>query len=170
MPGNILLLSLAAGALILGMLLWLKFRPKKTHAGGEFVYEMWRAILTPSEQLFVRELEKSLPSEVRLLAKVRLSDVFFTRKDLDAVQRTKARNRINQKHVDFLLVRTSDFAPLLGIEFDKSSGADDRKQRDRFVDEVFAGCDVPLFHIPAATSYELIDLHRTLTVRQIAHR
>jgi len=52
---------------------------------------------------------------------------------------------INRKHVDFLLVRSNDLAPVAGIELDDSSHEEeDRQQRDVFVDEAFASAGLPL--------------------------
>jgi hypothetical protein len=147
------------GLLFLGIVLWIKFSQKDVRSGGDSVYELWKTILTPAEQRFATALEGSLPDEVRLLAKVRLGDVFYTKKDLGASQRASARNRINQKHVDFLLVRARDFAPLVGIELDdRSHDREDRSERDRFVDRIFASGNLPLLHVRAASTYQTSDL------------
>ncbi len=88
------------------------------------------------------------------MGKVRLGALFVTRKGLQPAQRTRAWNRINQKHVDFLLVKITDFSPVAGIELDDGShDAEDRKTRDAFVDEVFRSCGVPLLHVPAQPAY-----------------
>ena len=108
-------------------------------------------------------LEEVLPENVRCFGKVRLGDVFITRKGLTTSQRSSAWNRINQKHVDFLLVSTRDFAPLAGIELDdRSHEEEDRKQRDAFVDEVFRSCSLPLLHVPATASYNVTELRNTV--------
>ena len=63
------------------------------------------------------------------------------------------------EHVDFLLVRSSDLAPLAGVELDDSSheGAD-RKQRDAFVDDLFRSCALPILHVPAQAAYDQTEL------------
>jgi hypothetical protein len=104
-------------------------------------------------------LETAMPDGVGYLAKVRLGDIFMPKSGLDASRRKRARNRINQKHVDFLLIRTSDLKPIAGIELDdRSHDEDERKQRDAFVDVVFKSCELPLVHITAKASYSPIDL------------
>jgi hypothetical protein len=104
-------------------------------------------------------LDGALPEGVTWLAKVRLGDVFKTRKGLTASENATARNRIDRKHVDFLLVRSSDLAPLAGVELDDSSheGAD-RKQRDAFVDDLFRSCALPILHVPAQAAYNQAEL------------
>lgn len=132
---------------------------KRDGLASELEYQTRPAILSPAERSFLGVLESVLPPEATYLGKVRLGDVFVTRKGLTSSRRTSARNRINQKHVDFLLVRKSDFAPLAGIELDdKSHDEEDRKERDRFVDRVFASCAIPLLHVHASATYNVAEL------------
>lgn len=123
--------------------------PVKTGA-----YYLRKSLFTAAERSFLGVLEPMLPSEVRVFAKVRLADIFGVVGGLERGARQGAQNRINQKHVDFLIVRTSDLAPLAGIELDDSShDEEDRQQRDAFVDEVFKSAKLPLLHVPAQKSY-----------------
>jgi len=74
-------------------------------------------------------LESMGMPEYRIMAKVRLADIFGVKKGQSW---QAAFNRINAKHVDFLLVRQSDGAPILGIELDDSSHNEpDRMDRDK---------------------------------------
>lgn len=126
-------------------------------------YALRAVILTPAERSFLGVLEPLLPDDVGYLVKVRLGDVFTPRKGLDASRRTRARNRINQKHVDFLLIRTSDLKPLAGVELDDSShDAEDRQKRDAFVDGVFQSCQLPLLHVPARATYNPNELRASI--------
>lgn len=152
---NVLFLGLLLVTLLFfAVVIRIKFFPKGVRADGDPVYQPWGTILTPTERSFVATLEKALPEGVRLLAKVRLADVFFIRKDLDFSRRAAARNRMSPKHVDFLLVRSSDFAPLMGVELDDQSHAPEgRQKRDRFIDGVFADCHLPILHIRAQAAY-----------------
>ncbi len=127
-------------------------------------YALRSVVFSPAERSFLGVLDGSLPDGVSWLGKVRLGDVFVTRKGLTASQRASARNKINQKHVDFLLVRMSDFAPLAGVELDDSShDAEDRQERDAFVDQVFRSAGIPLLHIPAQATYNPAALRATIT-------
>lgn len=117
-------------------------------------YQTRKAIFSPAERSFLGVLGRALPEGVTWLGKVRLGDVFVTRKGLSPSRRSAAWNRINQKHVDFLLVRSIDFAPLAGIELDDSShDEDERKERDAFVDQVFRSSNLPLLHVRAQGTY-----------------
>ncbi|MCX6953513.1 MAG: DUF2726 domain-containing protein, partial [Verrucomicrobia bacterium] len=100
-------------------------------------------------------LHPLLPEGVTCLIKVRLGDVFALRKGLGLPERARAWNRIGQKHVDFLLVRSSDLKPLAGIELDDAShDKEERQQRDAFVDEVFQSSKIPLLHVKARETYQ----------------
>src|SRR6185369_7132232 len=102
---------------------------------------------------------------VRMFGKVNLADVFKARKGLSQSERRSALNSIDRKHVDFLLVRSSDLAPLAGVELDdRSHERDDRKDRDAFVDEVFRSCALPLLHIPAQAGYNQAELRTKIEI------
>ena len=117
-------------------------------------YYLRKTLFTAAERSFLGVLESVLPPGVRVFGKVRLEDIFGVARGLQPGERQGARNRISRKHVDFLLVRTSDLAPLAGIELDDSShDEEDRQQRDAFVDEVFNSGGLPLLHVPAQKSY-----------------
>jgi hypothetical protein len=60
-------------------------------------------------------------------------------------------------------VRSSDLAPLVGIELDdRSHEAEDRQARDAFVDRVFASASLPLLHVPVQKGYDLAELKAKL--------
>jgi hypothetical protein len=127
-------------------------------------YRLRSVVFTPAERSFLGVVDGVLPEGISWLGKVRLGDVFTTRKGLTASQRASAWNRINQKHVDFLLVRMSDFAPLAGIELDDTShDAEDRQDRDAFVDQVFRCGGIPLLHVAAQAAYNPNELRSKIT-------
>lgn len=132
-------------------------------SGPANVYGLRPAILTRAERFFFGALEQACPDGVGLLAKVRLGDVFQPRKGLERSEWARASNRINNKHVDFLLVRASDFVPVVGVELDdKSHGRADRQKRDDFVNEVFRSAGLPLLHVPAQASYNVAELRASV--------
>lgn len=134
-------------------------------SGPGNVYELRPAILTKAERSFFGALEQACPNGVGLLAKVRLGDLFQPRKGLARSEWAKASNRINNKHVDFLLVRASDFVPVAGVELDdKSHARRDRQWRDEFVNEVFRSAGLPLLHVPAQASYSVAELRAAVAV------
>lgn len=140
-------------------------KARKVSAPRTDLYTLRNSVLTAAERSFLGVIDPLLPSEVRVCPKVRLEDFLSVKKGLGRSGHQAARNRINRKHVDFLLVRTTDFAPLAGIELDdKSHDADDRKERDAFVDGAFASAGLRLLHVPAAATYNPADLRAKLAV------
>ena len=126
-------------------------------------YELRSPFFSAAERSFLGVLENALPDGIGLLAKVRLGDFFKTAKGLTPSQRTRAINRLNQKHIDFLLVKTSDLSPVAGVELDdKSHERADRKTRDTFVDDVFKASNLPLLHVTAKATYNPNELRQSV--------
>ncbi|MDB6168950.1 MAG: topoisomerase binding zinc finger domain protein [Verrucomicrobia bacterium] len=122
-------------------------------------YYLRKSLLSPAERSFLGALDPVLPPEIRVFSKVRLEDLFGVKSGLGQGAVMAARNRINRKHVDFILVRANDLAPVAGIELDDSShGAKARQERDLFVDELFKGAGLPLLRFPAQRSYSLTEM------------
>lgn len=151
------------GFVFLAVLAIVLAKLKASVAGKSDVYCLRRSLFTPAERSFLGVLDPLLPADVRLFGKVRLEDIFGVKSGLDRAGRTTARNRINRKHVDFLLVRAQDLSPIAGIELDDSShDAEDRQERDLFVDQVFSVAGLPLIRFPAQKSYAPKDVLKTL--------
>ncbi len=88
--------------------------------------------------------------------KVSLADLFFVTR---LNENKSAYNRINRKHVDFVICEPKTMNPLFAIELDDSSHERaDRVERDAFVDSVFEVAQLPLLHIPAQLNYNTSEL------------
>lgn len=144
---------LAAAAVLTALKILTRGRGK----GG--AYYLRQTLFTPAERSFLGVLESVLPSGVRVFGKVRLADIFGVKSGSERGERQGAFNRIDRKHVDLLLVRTDDLAPLAGVELDdKSHEEDERQARDAFVDDVFASAGLPLIHVPVQKAYDTAEL------------
>ena len=98
--------------------------------------------------------------------KVSLADIFFVIRPNDNMG---AHNRINRKHVDFLLCHPKTMKPQFAIELDDNSHQrSDREERDDFVNSVFKAANLPLLHILASNTYNTSELgalfRRTLRI------
>lgn len=102
-----------------------------------------KALLTPTEAKSHHCLMSLSENRVRIQCKPRLADVFDHAKgDLAAF------NKISQKHVDFLICRNDDWTPMLAIELDDDSHERKAvKNRDMFVNALFASAGIPLIRI-----------------------
>ena len=127
------------------------------------VYYLRKSLFTPAERSFFGVLESLDYEGLTITSKVRLADIFGVEKGLEPGDRQRAQNRINAKHVDFLLVQKADGRPVLGIELDDSShGEEGRVARDAFVDTVFALATLPILHVPVKPAYEPKELRRRI--------
>jgi len=91
--------------------------------------------------------------------KVSLGDIFFVARPHE---NRGAINKIDRKHVDFLICDPKTLKPRFGIELDDSSHQrPDRVERDEFVDGVFAAAGLPLVHLQAKLAYSTTELGET---------
>lgn len=121
-------------------------------------YALREDFLSAGEMAFYSTLKEAVSHHATICVKVRLADIFKV-KGMDSSPRATYQNRINAKHVDFLLCDSQTMRPLVGIELDdKSHQRPDRVERDEFVDQVFATCKLPLVHIPARHSYAVLEI------------
>ncbi|MBK8030706.1 MAG: DUF2726 domain-containing protein [Chloroflexi bacterium] len=128
-------------------------------SASEFPYHLRDHFLSAAELSFHGVLRVAIDDRAVILNKVRLSDVFYVKRGDDASKYRIYTNKIDRKHVDFLLCDPRTMQPLLGIELDdKSHQREDRQTRDAFVDGVFAAADLPLIHVPAKRAYVPADV------------
>ena len=114
-------------------------------------YEVRRdALFTKAERNFLYVLDEAVGTQFRVMGKVRLADIFKPVRGLDNSERATAQNRINAKHVDYVLCDPETMAPVCLVELDDATHRrNDRRERDAFVDQVCAEAGMPIAHIPA---------------------
>ena len=156
----VVLVALAIGIALAA--LKAKSAPRETTAKPE-VYYLKKSLFSPAERSFLGVLEALDYDGVTIASKVRLADIFGIKKGLARGDRQRALNRISAKHVDFLLIQSSDGQPLLGVELDDGSHAEgDRVARDLFVDSVFSSAALPILHVVAKAAYDPKEVHRQI--------
>lgn len=112
--------------------------------------------LSPAEKSFYHVLKSMMGSTFTICTKVSLADIFFV---VRPNENKSAYNRINRKHVDFLICEPNEMKPLFAVELDDSShDRPDRMERDAFVDDVFEAAELPVLHIPVKASYNTNEL------------
>lgn len=116
-------------------------------------YQVRDDFLSPAEYSFYRVLVATVGNRAVVCPKVNLNDVFFVARPNE---NQAYRNKIDRKHVDFLLCHPATMKPLGGVELDDASHQrKDRRERDEFVDKVFAAAGLPLVHVVARASYNV---------------
>jgi len=118
----------------------------------QFPYLLRDDFLSPAELSFFRVLQRAVRDQSVITTKVNLADIFFV---AQAPKQQSYRNKIDRKHVDFLLCDPATMKPRCGIELDDSSHQrKDRRERDAFVDQVFQAAGLPLVRFTARASYD----------------
>lgn len=104
-------------------------------------------LMTKNEWIFYKQL-KPVADELNLsiLCKTRVADLVDIEKDLSKSEWQTAFNRINQKHIDFILCKPENLYPVLLIELDDSTHDTEKgKKRDEFVEKVLDKAGYKLF-------------------------
>ena len=139
-----------------------KFIPKSGDknpaVAGDYVSR--GVLMSPAEVSFYLVLRSSLPAETYLICpKVRLADIVTVRGGLDRSHSTSALNSIISKHVDFLLCKPSDTTLYAAIELDDASHRRKKQmEKDKFKDETFGACGIPLIRFPVQATYTPADV------------
>ena len=119
-------------------------------------YRRKASVLTPAEHRFYLTLIQALENKAVIFAKVGLQDVFSI---IDREKYNSFRNRIVQRHIDFLICDSDTLHPLFGVELDDSSHNQPKnKARDEFKNLVFEAALLPLIRIPVKADYDLDQL------------
>lgn len=118
---------------------------------SDLPYRLRDDFLSAAELSFYRVLASAVGNRAVICPKVNLADVFFV---VRPNENQSFRNKIDRKHVDFLLCDPTTMKPVCGVELDDSSHARrDRQDRDEFVDQVFHVAGLPLVRVPAKAAY-----------------
>ena len=136
-------------ARILGLFGLSKSRKDK----AQYHYRLRDDFLSNAELSFFRVLQNAAPANTLVLTKVNLGDLFYVPNSAPTPQ--AQRNKINHKHVDFLLCDAATLRPLAGIELDDSSHKrHDRVVRDALMEEVFRTANLTLLRFPVKQGYQ----------------
>lgn len=141
---------LFAVALAVLAVVWYIQQPSGSSSG--LPYQKQKSVLTPAERQFYEALKPAVGMQYVVGIKMRMADLLsVTAKGSDY---QSARNRISQKHVDFVLLSAETLTPVVAIELDDSSHAKEkRKQRDALVDQIYTAAGLPILHVPVTGKY-----------------
>jgi len=95
-------------------------------------------LMTKNEWSFYKQLKPIADSmNLSVLCKTRVADLIDIEKGLNKSEWQTAFNRINRKHIDFILCKPENLYPILLIELDDNSHDSDKgKERDEFVEKI----------------------------------
>ena len=142
----------------------LLFEKEETFSSSiEYPYHLIDEFASPAELNFFLNLKAVVGDSAQIFSKVKLSDLFYAKAG-DYGKNRSYTNRIDRKHVDFLLCDPKTLKPILGIELDdKSHQRADRQARDDFVNRVFEAAKLPLMHISVQRGYSQSELKTKLS-------
>jgi hypothetical protein len=132
-------------------------------SGAEF--ELYPYLLSKGEDAFLYALEQAIGNRYRIAIKVRLGDLVKVRGNGSGP--TTARNKTQQKHVDFVLCTHHPVKLVMAIELDDKTHAD-RQERDQYVNQCLACAGLPILHVSCQRTYDvaqlLADINATIAV------
>ena len=113
------------------------------------------SLLTQAEMNFYKVLITVVDKEkYTICPKVRMIDVLWM-KTYKAANKQAFFNKIVRKHFDFVVCEAESLKPVYAIELDdKSHEQEERKERDDFVDSMFASLNFKVIHVPAKYAYD----------------
>jgi hypothetical protein len=131
-------------------------KKKKKSINDKPPYHLRDDFLSPAEFSFFKVLTSLAGQRLTVLTKVNLGDLFFVSRSFNSMI---YKNKIDRKHLDFLICDSITMKPLLGIELDDSSHKRiNRMERDWFVNQVFESAGLPLLHVTAQREYNTKEL------------
>lgn len=141
------------------LLRWLGLVPTQKPTQEEILpFHLRDDFLSRAELSFYHVMQSAVADWAVVCPKVSLAELFFAKTGDYGTNRSWM-NRINRKHMDFLLCDPKTMRPLLGVELDDASHQrHDREERDEFVDQVFAAAELPLARVSVRMGYDTREL------------
>ena len=141
---------------------FLSVKHDKASSMPEYPYSIRDHFLSPAEHSFFMVLKTVVADSALISIKVGLGDLFYAMSKEPSKYRIFT-NKIDRKHVDFLLCDPKTVQPILAIELDdKSHQRSDRQARDEFVEKVFEVARLPLVRVPVKHAYSTSELQALL--------
>ena len=123
-----------------------------------------RDLFSPAELNFYKVLEQAVGNKLKIFPKIRLADIVKVDGGLDKSEHQSAFNRIQSKHVDFVLCNLGDMSVACVVELDdKSHNAASRIARDEFVDSALESAGIPIAHLAARRQYSTDDIANAIS-------
>ena len=126
-------------------------------------YVKKRELMSKAEASFYRVLQHACGGRYLVFTKVNLSDLIEVEQGMDRSHRTTWRNKIDRKHIDFVLCDPQTLAIVAAVELDDASHQrGDARHRDGFKDEACTDAGLMLLRFKARRSYDVAAIARDL--------
>lgn len=141
--------------LVIGFFFIIKRNKPQSDQLEELPYFKNSNLLTPAELSFFHVLKIAISNQYDISMKVRLADVISVHKATNKTEWFKAFNRIQSKHIDFVLSDKQTSEILCAIELDDQSHArTSRIKRDAFLEKVLSVAELPLLRFDVTQAYQ----------------
>ncbi|MEO0587119.1 MAG: DUF2726 domain-containing protein [Planctomycetota bacterium] len=128
-------------------------------------YQARRYLLTKAERSFFGVLDQAVGNRYLVFAKVRLADLLQVRTGTEG--RQSHQNKIQSKHIDFVLCDPNTVEIVACVELDDAShNRKDRQERDLFVDRALVAAGLPLIRFRAQRTYSVADVRMKISAVQ----
>ena len=108
-------------------------------------YKIQETIMSAHERLLFENIRTTIGSDYDVYPQMKLDKIFKVEYQKIYKYYLGWLRKINQKSVDFLVVKRDTQSPIFAIELDDSSHEkEDRRERDKFVEEIFRRNNFPL--------------------------
>jgi len=148
------------------------YTPKTTHFPDDtFPYFKIQFFFTQNEHRFFNVLVEAVKFQYITLSKVRLSDIIDVSKNLSHDEKNFYGTKINQKHIDFILLSPRDLSVVLAIELDDPSHDSPKAAKnDIFKNNALAAAQVPLLRVRTADQYSIEQLEYDINTKIRQHQ
>ena len=142
------------------------FRMRGTSSVESSPYRRKEYLLSKAESSFYGVLTQAVEGQFVIFAKVRVADILYLPR---GTERWQAHfNRVQSKHVDFVLCHRNGIQPCMVIELnDSSHHREDRSERDSFLKAAFRGAGLPFLVVPARASYNVRELRQEILAKAL---
>ncbi len=159
-PNSWLWILLALTVLVLLKIIGTVLDKKKRK---DFSYLKKDSLLTEAEKSFYAVLQNVVGDNYLLFSQVSLLEILSVPNGLSNSAYRSALNKIQSKHIDFLLCEKESTRPILVIELNDSSHfRSDRVGRDDFLKAAFAHAGLPFLQVARASHYDEMELNNRI--------
>jgi predicted RNA-binding Zn-ribbon protein involved in translation (DUF1610 family) len=132
---------------------WLSAKDEPATGPAVLPFKLRDDFLSNAEISFFQVLRVVVAERAIICPKVNLGDLFFVATS-DHRKNRALTNRVDRKHLDFLLCEPRTMRPIVGIELDdRSHDRMDRQARDQLVEKVFNAAGLPLVRFAVKSGY-----------------
>lgn len=120
---------------------------------GPWPYAKKKYLLSRAEFSFFRVLQQACGERFVVCPKVRLADLMYVKKGTE--NRQSFHNKIDRKHIDFVLCDAQTMQPVAAVELDDQSHNNEKaRQRDEVKDKACAAAGLPLIRFKVQRAYD----------------